>query len=409
MAVEKSWSPRLRSVSVPFVTTLAVALAPIALLAPRPAAAQAVATWESGIANIPAPMASGRTVRQFARIAVGGTAIRLRFSNETGTRPLALGDVHVALPGPAPGSVDPSTDHLALFGGGRTTVVAPGGAVVSDEVPMPVQPLTRLAVSAFFSSASPVQVGHLIASETNYLAPGPQADQAVMPEAVPTSSGFYLSGISAEVDNLPGGAVACLGDSLTDGLDSSQNAERRWPDRLSERLLAATRGRVGAIDAGISGNGMLQIAPLGTGGPNAPARLPRDVLGRPGVHWLIVYEGINDIIYPPDAGDTAAELIAAYGQVIARAHEAGVRVFGATLTPFAGAGPDFYSPAREALRQRVNAWIRTSGAFDAVVRTPTAVPQVRAAYDGSDHIHLNDAGYAALADSIPLGAFLSGH
>ncbi len=374
------------------------------------ARAQAVATWESSIANLRTPNVSGQTVRQFARISVGGAQFRLRLSNETGTAPLAVADAHVALPGSAPGSVDPATDRLVTFNGGTTITVAPGAGVISDPVDMPVQPLTRLAVSAFFRSGSPVQVGHLLASETNYAAPGDHSAEAAMAGGTPTSSGFYLSGISAVVGNLPGGAVACLGDSITDGEDSTAGGEHRYADRLAERLLAASQGRIGAIDAGLAGNGLLQGAPLSVGGPSALARLSRDVLSRPGVHWLIVFEGINDIIYPPDAGDTAAELIAAYGQVIAQAHEAGVKVFGATLTPYAGSGPAYYSAAKEAVRQRVNAWIRTSGAydgvldFDAVVRAPGDPIRLRPAYDG-DHLHLNDAGYRAIADAIPLSAF----
>ncbi len=214
--------------------------------------------------------------------------------------------------------------------------------------------------------------------------------------------------------SLPGGAVACLGDSITDGVYSTTDAEHRWPDRLAERLLVATHGRVGAIDAGISGNGVLQGSTPSVTGPSALARLPRDVLSRPGVHWLILFEGINDIIYSPDGSDTAAELIAAYGQVIAQAHEAGLKVFGATLTPYAGSGPAYWSAAKEASRQRVNVWIRTAGAydgvfdFDATVRDPGDPIRLRAAYDGGDHLHLSDAGYAAVADAIPLGAILRG-
>ena len=400
--------------SLPRLRRALPVLAALAAILPRVAAAQAVASWESSVAALKAPVVSGQTVRQFARISVGGAQLRLRFSNETGTEPLLVADAHVALPGSAPGSVDPSTDHLVLFSGGRTVAVPPGAAALSDPVDMPVQPLTRLAVSALFHSASRVQVGHLLASETNYLAPGDHAAEATMAGATATPSGFYLGGIAAVIGSLPGGAVACLGDSITDGLSSTVDRERRYPDRLAERLLAASHGRVGALDAGITGNGLLTGMPASVGGQSALARLPRDVLSRPGVHWLILFEGINDIIYPPDDGDTAAELIAAYGQVIAQAHEAGVKAFGATLTPFAGAGPTYFSAAKEAVRQKVNAWIRTSGAFDAVfdfdaaVRLPGEPARLRPAFDGGDHLHLNDAGYAALADAVPLGAILGG-
>ena len=288
--------------------------------------------------------------------------------------------------------------------------MAPGAGVISDPVDMPVQPLTRIAVSAFFRSASRVQVGHLLASETNYASAGDHGGEGVMPGATATGSGFYLAGVSAVVGNLPGGVVACLGDSITDGLDSTMDADRRWPDRLAEHLLASSHGRVGTIDAGLVGNSMLGGDPNGLAGPSAVARLSRDVLSRPGVHWLIVFEGINDIIYPLTDGDTAADLIAAYSQIIAQAHEHGIKVYGATLTPWAGSGPAYYSATKEAVRQRVNMWIRTSGAydgvfdFDVVVRDPGVPIRLRPAYDG-DHLHLNDAGYAAIAASIPLGAF----
>ena len=394
----------------------AALLAMLAVAAPGAALAQSVATWASSIATLETPNVSGHTVRQFARIAVGGDRFSLRFSNETGTKPLAIADAHVALPGATPGSVQVSTDHRVTFNGGATIVVAPGAGVISDPVDMPLQPLTRLAVSALFRSASPLQVGHLIASETNYTAPGDHAAEVVMSGAAATGSGFYLAGISAMVGNLPGGAVACLGDSITDGLDATTGGERRYPDRLAERLLAASRFRVGAIDAGLTGNSVLGGDPWSGVGASAVARMSRDVLGRPGVHWLIVFEGINDIINAPAGEDVAAELIAAYGQVIAQAREAGVKVFGATLTPFAGAGPAYYSPAKEAVRQRVNAWMRTSGAYDAVfdfdaaVRSQGEPARLRPLYDGGDHLHLNDAGYAALADAVPLSAILGpGH
>ena len=391
-----------------------LAAALLAAGATAPARAQAVASWESAIATLERPNVSGQTVRQFARLSLGGAQFRVRISNETGTDPLLVADAHVALAGSAPGSVRPGSDRLVSFNGGATITVAPGAGVLSDPVDMPVQPLTRLAVSAFFRTASPIQVGHPLASETNFIAAGDHAAEVSMAGATRSTSGFYLAGLSVVVGSLTGGVVACLGDSLTDGLYSTVGGEHRYPDRLAERLLNGSYGRVGAINAGIVGNSLLGGAPLSVYGPSALARLPRDVLDRPGVHWLIVFEGINDIIYPPDGGDTAAELIAAYGQVIAQAHERDVKVFGATLTPYAGAGPDYYSVAKEALRQRVNAWIRTSGSFDAVfdfdavVRSPADPTRLRPLYDGGDHLHLSDAGYAAIADSIPLGEILRG-
>ena len=387
-----------------------VALSSLAAILPSIADAQVVSSWESSIANLKTPNASGQTVRQFARLSIGGPGLRIRFSNETGTEPLVIADAHVALPGSAAGSVDPTSDHSITFGGSTIARVPPGADLVSDPVAMAVQPLTRLAVSAFFRSATIVQVGHLLASETNYLAPGDHSADGTMAGATSVTSGFYLTGLSVEVGTIPSGTVACLGDSITDGLYSTTDAEHRYPDRLAERLLASSRGRVGAIDAGLVGNTLLGGTQFGLGGPSGVARLGEDVF-RPGVRWLIVFEGINDIIYPPDSGDTAAELIASYEQIVAQSHEHAIKVFGATLTPFAGSGPAYYSDAKEAIRQTVNAWIRTSGAFDGVVdvdaavRDPTNPHRLQPAYDGGDHLHLDDTGYLVIANTVPISFF----
>lgn len=378
-------------------------------LASRPgASAQSVATWESSIGGVDTARVPGRTVRQYARISVGSDQLRIRISNESGNAPLMVSDAHMALPGAIPGSVQPSTDHQITFNGSTTITVAPGTGFISDPIAMGAKPLTRLAVSAYYRTASTVQVEHLLASETNYLAEGDHATEATMSGGIPSEAGFYLTGISAVIGNQPGGAVACLGDSITDGLYSTSDAEHRYPDRLAERLLAASQGRIGAINAGIVGNGATVGNPAGASGPSAVARLQRDVLSRPGVHWVIVFVGINDIIYPPDTGDTAAELISTYGQIIAQAHEANVRVFGATLTPFKGSGREYWSEAREAVRQRVNAWIRTSGAyddvfdFDAAVRASADPARLAPAYDGGDHLHLSDTGYIVLSNTVTL-------
>lgn len=385
---------------------LALALAAIEVAAPSPARAQLVSAWESSTATVDRPRVAGTTVRQFARVSMGGSQIRLRFSNETGTRPLSISDAHVAMPNTDAGSIAPTTDHVVLFSGGRSIVVGPGQAILSDPIDMPIAAMTRVAVSAFYQSNSPKQVGHLLASETNYIAPGDHSGEAMMVGAKPTGSGFYLSGIAVTPD-LPSAAVACLGDSITDGLSSTENGEKRWPDILAQRLMAATGGRITAIDAGIVGNGLITGNAAAVGGDKSIDRLDRDVLKRAGVRWMIVFEGIDDIIYPPDDGDTAAELIAAYQAVIAKAHAAGIRVFGATLTPWAGSGPNYWSPAKENVRQTVNAWIRTLGAydgvfdFDAVVRNPNDPMVLRASYD-ADHLHFNDNGYAAVGNSIDL-------
>ena len=240
-----------------------LALAAMLILAPatlQTAKAQVVSSWESAIANLDMPSGPGKTIRQFARISIGGPQIRVRFSNETGTAALAIADAHVALPGTAPGSISPGSDHPITFGGSTTVTVPPGADTISDPVDLPVAALTRIAVSAYFRSGSRYQVGHPIASETNFVAPGDHAADATMAGAVAGTSGYYLAGLSVVFATPPRGVVACLGDSITDGLRSTPDAERRYPDRLAERLIAASGGRVGAIDAGIAGNALLSGA-----------------------------------------------------------------------------------------------------------------------------------------------------
>ena len=199
-----------------------------------------------------------------------------------------------------PGSIDPGSDHPVTFGGSSTITLPPGADTTSDPVNLPVAALTRLAVSAYFGSGSRNQVGHLVASETNYVTVGDHASETTMAGAVAVTSGYYLAGLSVEVGYLPSGVVACLGDSITDGFQSTPDTEHRYPDQLAERLLAVSNDRVGAIDAGIAGNALLSGTLIGIDGASGLTRLRHDVF-RPGVHWLIVFEGINDIVSRPAA------------------------------------------------------------------------------------------------------------
>lgn len=389
------------------VTLAASALAIVA--ATSTAEARWLASWESAIAALDKPVAPGQTIRQFARVSVGGSQVRVRISNETGTKPLRVADAHVAMADNAPGTVRTGTDHALTFHGGATATVAPGASMLSDPVDMQVPSLSRLAVSAVYASASPVQVGHLVASEDNYLAPGDHSGEAYMQGsfASPGQSGYYLSGINVTSD--AGAVVACMGDSITDGLDSTADKARRWPDRLADRM-ATSRPNVGVIDAGITGNALTVDGPS-TFGPAATARFQRDVLSRPGVRWVILLEGINDIIGSTDAtaASTAQAMIQGYREMVDQAHDAGIRVIGATLLPFGGADPQYYTATRDNVRQTVNDWIRTSGAFDdvidfdAVMRASGSANKLKPAFDSGDHIHPNDAGYQAMGDSVVIG------
>jgi len=342
------------------------------------------------------------TVRQLVRVSVGGKQIRLRFSNENGADLLAVGAVRVGLAGPD-GSVVPGSDRPVTFDG-RSGVMIPASApLLSDPVALTVRPLDRLLVSIHVPGVVPRAGRSLFMYVTQ--APGDSTAQPVLPDVKLARVTAYVTQVEVNAD-APTNAIVALGDSITEGAQSTANAFRSWPDRLAERLVAA-RKNWAVVNAGISGNRVLRYG----SGPNALARFDRDVLSVPGVKALILLEGINDIgrgFTPNGPRDplTAEALIAGYKQIVARARAHGLKIYGGLLTPYGGA---FYSsPEGEAVRQQVNAWIRTGGAFDGVIdfATPTADPAnpttFAAPYNDGDKLHPNDAGYQAMADAVDL-------
>jgi len=376
-----------------------------------PARANWVGSWSADTATLAHTGVSGKTVREYASLSLGGTQLRVRFSNETGTDDLRIGAAHLSLPGSAPGSIDPASDHVLTFGGAATVSVPPGAPILSDPVDFPVSALSTVAVTALFDSGSAVQVGHLTGDETAYLLAGDHTGDTALGGATTTTTRFYLDGIDVEAPGQTRGAVGTVGDSITDGLNSTPDRDRRWTDRLAERFATRLGGPAHAVlNGGITGNALLSGRLLGLTGPSALARLDRDVLARSGLHWLVLFEGINDIIFSSGA-TTAADLIAADRQIIARTHDRGIAVMGATLTPFLGTGPGSYSLDKERMRQAVNRWIRTSGEFDAtvdfdaVLRDPAHPNALRPGYDSGDHLHPNDAGYRAMGDAFSLETF----
>jgi lysophospholipase L1-like esterase len=359
--------------------------------------------------NLPVEVAPARdpanvTVRQLVRVAVAGKRLRLRLTNEGGTDTMVLGAVHVGLAGPD-GSVVAGSDHVVTFDGKHAVSVPAGAPLVSDAVDMKVDALQKLVISLYVPGAL-ARGGH---SLYQYVAgtPGDQTAQASLPGAAIMRVTSMVSEV--EVDPVTAAnVVVTLGDSITEGALSTNNAFRGWPDRLAERLNTTAAGRKWAVvNAGIGGNRLLRHG----SGPSALARLDRDVLAVPGVKAVILLEGINDIgrgftTLGPQDPVTADALIAADKQIIERCHAHGIKVFGATLTPYGGAG--YSAPGGEQVRQALNTWIKTSGAFDGVVdfAAATADPAnpltFRADYNDYDHLHPNDTGYKAMADAIDL-------
>jgi lysophospholipase L1-like esterase len=354
-----------------------------------------------------------QTVREIIFSSVGGDQIRLELTNVFGAAPLRVGHVTVAVAGPG-AAVQPGTSHKVTYRGGASFQIPAGAQTLSDPVAMRVRPLQDLAVSVYLPGLTGTATLHADAQQVNWVSTA--GDHAADSDAgafiIPTQSSYYLSGLLVQSSGAAGTVVA-FGDSITDGVGATVGADARWPNYLARRLDALAAPTLGVADEGIGGNRVLTGARCC--GAGAEARFGRDALDQPGVRDIIVLEGINDIgfsaIIPHPGPDvSAAQIIAGYQQLIAEAHAKGLKIFGATLLPFQGAG--YYTAAGEATREAVNTWIRTSGAFDGVidfdtVMRDTADPlRLNPAYDFGDHLHPNDAGYQAMADAVNLRMLL---
>ena len=410
---------------------LGLALAAGTALKPTPAmASEWVATWQASPqptwgadfllpANVPAVLYD-QTVRQVARLSLGGQRLRIVLSNAYGAEPIVVGKATLARPA-GNGAVAADSLRSLTFGGREEATVLAGASLVSDPVALDVPALAQVAVSIHLPQATAVRTFHWDGRQTAWIAPGDQTS-SVAPAKVgyavqTTTARPLLTGIQVESAR-PARAVVVLGDSITDGASASLDKDSRWPDFLAARL--APQG-VAVVNAGISGARLLADGM----GVNALARLERDVLAQPGAQSVIVMLGINDIAWPgtafaPQASrPTLAALTAGYRQLVAQAHMRGLRVIGATLTPFEGALPgtplsNYYQLDKEALRQRVNDWIRHSGAFDAVIdfdaalRDPDHPTRLAARFDSGDRLHPGDEGNRAMAQAVDLEALLPG-
>ncbi|MEU6199691.1 SGNH/GDSL hydrolase family protein [Streptomyces sp. NPDC047061] len=386
---------------------LAVALLPVVGVTGRAGADAAPSLWAGSWEAAPSgtdPAVPGAAFRNVVHLSVGGSAVRVRVSNRLGSAPLRLGAVTVALrQGAGPDAV-PGSMRAATFTGAGTAVVPVGQDLVSDPVPLAVPAAADLLVSVETPGDSGPATYHRVALRTSYLAKdgaGRADDEDGDAYTATTGHWYYVTGV--DVRAVTRGTVVAFGDSLTDGNGTSMDADHRWPDRLADRLRPFP---IGVLNAGISGNRLMLDS---TGGPGALNRLDADALDRSGVRTLVLLEGINDIKGTPETTDPE-DFVRAYRTIVTRAHERGIRVVGATLTPYAGYSA--YTDAREAVRQQVNALIRTGQIFDAyvdfdaVVRDPQQPDRIRPAYDPGDHLHFNDAGARALADAVPLADLL---
>ncbi len=391
-------------------------------LSPAPPGSHWVAAW--GTATQPATgdrlAARGfddQTIRQIVLTSAGGTRVRVRLSNAYGSRPLEIGRAGVAIAGPR-AALRAGTSHALTFGGRPSVRIPAGAEVLSDPAALAVPAEAQLAVSTFLPAVTGPATQHAQARQITYLSAGDHAlDAGAAAFDGETTSWYFLDGLDVLAGPRVRGAVVALGDSITDGVGTAAGADARWPDDLARRLAARPGDTLSVVDAGIGGNRVLSNSLCC--GINAVARFKHDVVDTPGVRDVILLEGINDIGHSdkhgpfsvPHTDVSALQIVDGYEQIIALAHAARLKIFGGTLTPFAGAR--YWTPAGEAKREAVNRWIRTSHAFDGVIdfarvlAAPGHPLALNPAYDSGDHLHPNAAGYRAMANVVNLEHLVS--
>ncbi len=382
----------------------------------HPSAATAwVGTWATsafgGDAWHTVPTLVDSTLREVVHTSIAGKQLRVRLTNEFGIEPLRVGAASVATSAGG-GSIDAASAHDLTFAGSPSIVIPPGAEVLSDPVAMATPAFADLAISLYLplQQVSDVSV-HSGAQQDNYIVTGNHVQEPSLtaPKIVP--SWYFVKGVDVEPAASHAGAVVAFGDSITDGAYVTVNSNHRWSDYLATRLHDnAATANLSVLNEGIGGNCVL----IHCTGENSLARFNHDELSLAGVKYVIVLESINDIgtLHNPNRPDyklTAEDLEQGLSQIVARAHEHGIKVFGATLTPYKGAG--YFTEKGEQIREAVNQWILTSGVFDGSIdfdkatRDPANPLMFAPQYDSGDHLHPKDPGYAAMADSIDLSLF----
>lgn len=402
------------------------ALLAVVLCLPASAASPRwIASWGTaelqpyGAEVLPPKTFDHTTLRQVVHLSAGGSQLRLRLSNVLGQSALEIASVTLAEPSGAAalGVIDPATAKTLTFHGATSVSVPMGAEYVSDPLPMKVKPLSDLVVDIEINTAPTAVTLHTGARATSYLVAGSHGGEAKLVSPQTWTRWYFLTGVEVSSEDRHAGTVVAYGDSITDGHGSTTDGNDRWPDFLARRLAGdAKTSALGVVNAGIGGNHLLYDGL----GPNALARFDRDVLARPGVKYVILLEGINDLGGLDRLEDHSAEVHAAWlaqveaamAQIVVRAHEHGILVYGATLTPYLGS--DYYHPkaASEADRVALNAWMRESHTFDdtidfdAAVRNPEKPDHMLPAADSGDHLHPGPEGYRRMGDAIPLKLFV---
>jgi lysophospholipase L1-like esterase len=364
---------------------------------------------------------NNQTIREIIHTTIGGRAIRIRLDNTFGTRPVTFDAVFIGKQKQG-GSLLPGSNRAITFNGAKAVTVPKGSEMLSDEIPLAVDAQQNLAISLYISKPTGPATVHRFAFQTNYVSDAGNfaAEENTQHFSKTMGSWFFLKDIEVLAPKEAGGAIVALGDSITDGASSRNDAYDRWTDVLARRLNANHPPQTfSVLNAGIGGNRVLSTSPCF--GENAQARLNRDVFAHAGVRAIILFEGTNDIGQPetpvepkfaecmPKTRVSADDLIAGYKQIVAQAHAHHLKIFGATILPFQGFKG--WTEKGEVVRRVVNRWILESNAFDGVIDFSSALAdpansaRLAAQYDSGDHLHPNSAGHEALAQTIDLKMF----